>query len=230
MTPRSDGSPARTWTRRCACPSTFICGSRSLNGSNNKPVCAKNGPPFGCSIEWNKSFCGASFCTKALVASSTSSGVGASTTATINSNCGKAFSNLASRCRQSIFGEMSWLISVVMEKCVAAYQDASTASRTDRPITGQAFFAQTLMARTTKAVIDFMSELVKGIQSSVARGSTNRRLRLQDRGKTEADTAAGWATGRTLAASARLDALIWRKSEIMDIFLHCRAAAAAGRG
>jgi hypothetical protein len=75
-----------------------------------------------------------------------------------------------------------------------------------------------------------MSELVKGIQSSVAGGSTNRRLRLQDSGEKEADMAAGWATGWTSAASARLDALIWRKSEIMDIFLHCSAATAAGRG
>jgi hypothetical protein len=44
-------------------------------------------------------------------------------------------------------------------------------------------------------------------------------LRLQHSGKNEADTAAGSATDWTLGASARLDALIWRKSEIMDIFL-----------
>ena len=62
-----------------------------------------------------------------------------------------------------MFGEMSWLMSVVMEKCVAAYQVDSTASRSDRPITGQAFFAQKPMVRTTTAVIDFMSEWVNGI-------------------------------------------------------------------
>jgi hypothetical protein len=73
-----------------------------------------------------------------------------------------------------------------------------------------------------------MSELVKGIRSPMVAsgvgGSTNRRLKLQDGGKKEADTAAvravSWAMNSTLAAPARLDALIWRKSEIMDIFLH----------
>src|SRR5580700_6701174 len=111
-------------------------------------------------MEWNKSFCGSSFATSALVASSTSSGVGASTTATINSNCGNAFSNLASRCRQSMFGEISWLMSVVMAKCVAAYHDAITASSSDSPMTGHAFFAHKPMARTTKPVIDLMREWV----------------------------------------------------------------------
>src|SRR5271170_5899089 len=63
-----------------------------------------------------------------------------------------------------MFGEISWLMSVVMEKCVAAYQVASTASRSDSPITGHAFFAHRPMARTTKAVIDFMREWVNGIR------------------------------------------------------------------
>ncbi len=45
--------------------------------------------------------------TSASVASSTSSGVGASMTATIISNCGKAFSNAASRCRHGMSVEIS---------------------------------------------------------------------------------------------------------------------------
>ena len=52
--------------------------------------------------------------------------------------------------------EMSWLTSVVMRKCVAAYQDDRTASRTDTPITGQAYCAQKPIARTTRAVMVFM--------------------------------------------------------------------------
>ena len=76
----------------------------------------------------------------------------------------------ASRCRQSMFGEMSWLTSVVMAKCVAAYQDDSTASSSDSPMTGQAFFAQKPMARTTRAVIVFMREWVNGIAIPVGLG------------------------------------------------------------
>ncbi len=108
-------------------------------------------------MERNKSFCGDSRRTSAPVASSTSSGVGALITATIVSNCGKAFSKAASRCRHGIFEEMSWLISVVMAKLVTAYHDDSTASSTATPMTGQTCFAQMPIARTIMAVSVFMS-------------------------------------------------------------------------
>ena len=132
MTPRSDGSPASTWIRRCACVSAFNCGARSAVFSNKKPFCAKKLPPFNCSMDWNKSFCCDSRATSAPVASSTSSGVGASITATMVSNCGKAFSKAASRCRHGMFGEISWLMSVVIAKCVAAYQDETIAQQDAR--------------------------------------------------------------------------------------------------
>ena len=138
MTPRSDGSPASTCTRRCACVSMFICEVRSAVDSNNSPCCAKNAPPLGCSIERNRSFCCDRRCVSALAAPATSSTVGALTTATISSKWGNAFSISASRCRHEIFGEMSWLTSVVILKCVTAYQDDSTPSRTERMITGAA--------------------------------------------------------------------------------------------
>ena len=52
--------------------------------------------------------------------------------------------------------EISWLMSVVMAKCVAAYQDDATVSRSATPMTGQAYCAQKSIARTTRAVIVFM--------------------------------------------------------------------------
>ena len=55
-----------------------------------------------------------------------------------------------------MFGEISWLTSVVILKCVTAYQEDNTASRTERMITGAAYFAQNLIARTTKLVIILM--------------------------------------------------------------------------
>ena len=51
---------------------------------------------------------------------------------------GNAFSKAASRSRHAMWGEMSWLTSVVMAKWVAAYQDASKVRRSDTTMTGQA--------------------------------------------------------------------------------------------
>jgi hypothetical protein len=51
---------------------------------------------------------------------------------------------------------MSWLTSVVIAKCVTAYQDDNTPSKSERMITGAACCAQNLIARTTKLVIILM--------------------------------------------------------------------------
>ena len=57
-------------------------------------------------------------------------------------------------------------MSVVMEKCVAAYQDDTTASSIAAAMTGQAYCEQKPIARTTRAVIVFMdgqrNEIVSG--------------------------------------------------------------------
>ena len=84
---------------------------------------AKKAPPCGSSIERKKFFCCAASPTSAAVASWTSSGVGASTTATISVELRKGlFEHQFRAAARAVAGEMSWLISVVMEKCVAAYQ------------------------------------------------------------------------------------------------------------
>ena len=84
-----------------------------------------------------KFFSGDNRFTSASVAPSTSSGVGASITATIVSNCGKAFSNTISRCRAGLLDERSWLISVVMAKCVMEYHADRIARMIVPAITGQ---------------------------------------------------------------------------------------------
>ena len=58
-----------------------------------------------------------------------------------------------------MFEEMSRLTSVVMAKCVAAYQDDRSVSRIETQITDHAFCAHKPIARTTKAVMLFMGEL-----------------------------------------------------------------------
>jgi len=47
-------------------------------------------------------------------------------------------------------------MSVVMEKCVAAYHDDATVSTSAMAMTGHAWCTQKSIARTTKAVIVFM--------------------------------------------------------------------------
>src|SRR5580700_9984253 len=107
-------------------------------------------------MERNRSFWGDRRSVNASLALAPSSGVGASITATINSYCGNAFSNANSRCRHGMSVEISLLMSVVMEKCVAAYHDDATVSTSAAAMTGQAKCTQKSIARTTKAVIIFM--------------------------------------------------------------------------
>src|SRR5580692_5793477 len=122
------------------------------------------------------------------------------------SNCGKAFSKAASRCRHGMLGEMSWLTSVVIAKCVAAYQDDTTVSRIAAAITGQAYCVHTSMARTTRAVIVFMS-LVSRMGWSMGSADRWRGLRRQEKGEMVTNESRRKA----------LDAPNGRKSEILDI-------------
>ena len=107
-------------------------------------------------MERNRSFWGDRRSVNASLALATNSGVGASITATINSYCGNALSNAISRCRHGMSVEISLLMSVVMEKCVAAYHDDATVSTSATPMTGHAWCTQKSIARTTRAVIVFM--------------------------------------------------------------------------
>ena len=97
-----------------------------------------------------------SFCTSAAVAASTISGVGASTTTMIESNCGKAFSKRISRCRPGLADEISWLISVVIAKCVTEYQEAASVKTIAAAMTHQAKCTQKPIVRTTKEESAFM--------------------------------------------------------------------------
>ena len=92
---------------RFACDSMLICGASSSVGSNNRPFWANRELPCRSCTERKRFFCCDSRATSAPVACSTSSGVGASITAMIVSNCGKAFSNVSSRCRLGLLLEMS---------------------------------------------------------------------------------------------------------------------------
>src|SRR5208282_3411285 len=92
-------------------------------------------------------------------------------------------------------------MSVVMEKCVAAYHDDATASSSAAAKTGQAYCPQKSIARTTRAVIIFMGSAEWGQQNGGSRmgavewdgqrdgwivSRTNSRLRRQEKGKIEA--------------------------------------------
>src|SRR6202030_4008321 len=137
-------------------------------------------------MERNRSFCLDRRSVSASVAEATSSGVGASITATINSYCGNAFSNAISRCRHGMSVEISLLMSVVMEKCVAAYHDDATVRTSARPKTGHAWCTQKSIARTTKAVIVFMGLKWNAMVRDGMFGGSNRPFRRQEKGKVEA--------------------------------------------
>src|ERR1700692_1889502 len=107
-------------------------------------------------MERNRSFWGDRRSVNASLALAANSGVGASITATINSYCGNALSNAISRCRHGMSVEINLLMSVVMEKCVAAYHDDATVRTSATPMTGHAWCPQKSIARTTRAVIVFM--------------------------------------------------------------------------
>src|ERR1700681_4600218 len=107
-------------------------------------------------MERNRSFWGDRRSVNASLALATSSGVGASITATINSYCGNALSNAISRRLHGMSGGISLLMSVVMEKCVAAYHDDATVRTSATAMTGHAWCTRKSIARTARAVIVFM--------------------------------------------------------------------------
>ena len=80
----------------------------------------------------------------------------------------------ASRCRHGMSVEMSLLMSVVMEKCVAAYHDDTTVSSNAAAMTGQAYCVQKSIARTTRAVIVFMGRQ----RNAMVSGRNARRVEL----------------------------------------------------
>src|SRR5580693_4573491 len=137
-------------------------------------------------MERNKSFWCDKRSVKASLALATSSGVGASITATISSYCGNAFSNAISRCRHGMSVEISLLMSVVMEKCVAAYHDDATVRINAAAMTDHAWCMQKSIARTTRAVIVFMG--LSGMRWSGTECSAGLTgvLRRQEKGKMEA--------------------------------------------
>src|SRR5580692_5218893 len=137
-------------------------------------------------MDRNKSFWCDKRSVKASLALATSSGVGASITATISSYCGNAFSNAISRCRHGMSVEISLLMSVVMEKCVAAYHDDATVRTSARPKTGHAWCTQKSIARTTKAVMICMGSNGMRWSGDGMVGRSNRPLRRQEKGKMEA--------------------------------------------
>ena len=126
-------------------------------------------------------------------------------------------------------------MSVVMEKCVAAYHDDATVSTSARPMTGHAWCTQKSIARTTRAVIVFMG--LSGMRWSADGmvGGSNRPLRRQEKGKMEAlgsSSFVGAVHGRQSRHPcdirrpvATLDGLKCRKSEIGDIFLFAAGKA-----
>src|SRR5580704_455813 len=137
-------------------------------------------------MERNRSFWGDRRSVNASLALAANSGVGASITATINSYCGNALSNAISRWRHGMSVEISLLMSVVMEKCVAAYQDDATVRTSARPMTGHAYSTQKSIARTTRAVIVFMGLRWNAMVRDGMFGGSNRPLRRQEKGKMEA--------------------------------------------
>src|SRR3984957_3652598 len=137
-------------------------------------------------MERNRFFWGDRRSVSASLALATNSGVGASITATINSYCGNAFSNAISRCRHGMSVEISLLISVVMEKCVAAYHDDATVKINAAAMTDHAWCMQKSIARTTKAVIVFMGLKWNAMVRDGMFGGSNRPLRRQEKGKMEA--------------------------------------------
>ncbi|MFY9694982.1 MAG: hypothetical protein WA776_10945 [Xanthobacteraceae bacterium] len=105
-------------------------------------------------------------------------------------------------------------MSVVIAKCVAAYQDETISRRTPAAITGHAYRAQRSIARTTRAVIVFMGWSAQRTDEGDRRIGTG--LRRQDKGE--------MVTEQSLWEG--IDALNGSKSEILDIFLFSAPFAA----
>ena len=108
-------------------------------------------------------------------------------------------------------------MSVVMEKCVAAYQDDAAVISAAIPTTGQANRAQISIARTTAAVILFMGPAEFDGQKD-RNDRLNYCLSGQEKGKTGAASSAFLDLLQNRVQKRRLDARKSDKREITDNF------------
>ena len=114
--PRIEGSPAMISIRGAADSSWPVTLPTSSTERNSSPFFSKNSPEPSGVTDSKFLLSPESFSASALAAELASSGVGASTTARISRSRSNACSNWLSRLRQSRSGEISVLMSVLMEK------------------------------------------------------------------------------------------------------------------
>ena len=129
VTPRSDRSAARGPSSGCAAINEAVAWRTSSREAYSRPSCAKKEPPSGRITRRTCARSCASAAESEAAALSASSGVAPSITISRESaSCGNSASAACSCCRHATFGEISAAVSVIIAKCVAANNPASTAS------------------------------------------------------------------------------------------------------